>query len=51
MGAIINRINKIVKKLVITILLFPIGMLGLLCMRILISSISVLFKVLTNTKF
>lgn len=51
MGAIINRINKIVKKLVVTILLFPIGMLGLMCMRILISSISLLFKALTNIKF
>jgi hypothetical protein len=51
MGVIINKINKIVKKLVVTILLFPIGMLGLMCMRILISSISLLFKALTNIKF
>lgn len=51
MGVIINKINNIIKKLVITVLLFPIGLLGLLCLRILISSISLLFETLTNVKF
>ena len=51
MGVIINKINKIIKKLVITTLLFPIGLLGLLCLRILISSISLLFETLTNVQF
>lgn len=51
MGVIINKINKIIKKLVITVLLFPIGLLGLLCLRILISSISLLLETLTNVKF
>jgi NADH:ubiquinone oxidoreductase subunit K len=51
MGVIINKINKILKKLVVTILLFPIGLLGLICMRILISSLSLLLETLTNVKF
>jgi hypothetical protein len=51
MGVIINKINKIIKKLVITVLLFPIGLLGLLCLRILINSMSLLFETLTNVKF
>lgn len=51
MGVIINDINKISKKLILTVLLFPIAILGLLCLRILIDSISLLFKTFTNIEF